>query len=120
MQDKALRTMCEKSTEQNSNLIQNLFANSGNQQSLTHQVGGDTTHQVGGDTTHQVGGDLTHQVGGDTSRGPSTLTHHSGGDIHTKVQNAGPKPPECNGDTPFLAFRKELVLHFKVIGLPKQ
>ena len=120
MQENALRNACENSSLQNSNLIQNLFANSSDQQGLTHQVGGDNTHQVGGDITHQTGGDLTHQVGGDTTRGPSTSTHHSGGDIHTKVQNVGPKPPKWNGDTPFLAFRMELVLHFKAIGLPKQ
>ena len=92
MHENALLTVCENPSVQNSNLIQNLFANSVDPQGLTHQVGGDMTHQTGGD--------ITHQMGGDTVRGPSTSTHHSGGDTHTKVHNVGPKPPKWNGDTP--------------------
>ena len=111
MHENALLTVCENPSVQNSNLIQNLFANSIDPQ--------DNTHQVGGDITHQTGGDITHQMGGDTIRGPSTSTHHSGGDTHTKVQNIGPKPPKWNGDMPFLAFRMEIVLYFKAIGLSK-
>ena len=118
-QENDLLTVCENPSVENSNLIQNLFANSVDQQGLAHPVGGDSTHLVGGDITHQTGGDITHQVGGDTVRGPSTSTHQSGGDTHTKVQNVGPKPHKWNGDTPFLAFRMQLVLHFKAIGLPK-
>ena len=120
VQRNALENVSGNASAANSNLIQNLIASSGGYQSHTHQVGGDNTHQVGGDITHQAGGDITHQVGGDTSGGPSTSTHHTGGDIHTKVQNVGPKPQRWNGETPFLAFRVELVLHFKAIGLPKQ
>ena len=128
VQGNVLQNVSESESAGNSNLIQNLYASPCGYQSYTHQVGGDTTHQqggdlthqAGGDITHQVGGDITHQVGGDTIRGPSTSTHHSGGDMHTKVQNVGPKPQRWNGETPFLAFRMELVLHFKAIGLPKQ
>ena len=120
MQENVLEIVSGNASAGNSNLILNLLASSSGYQSHTHQVGGDTTHQPGGDTTHQVGGDITHQVGGDTVRGPSTSTHHIGGDIHTKVQNVGPKPQRWNGETPFLAFRMELVLHFKAIGLSKQ
>ena len=77
-----------------------------------HLLGGFDRHLLGGNQTIQRGGATTHQLGGET-------THHTGGDNIVKIQNVGPKPPRWNGETPFLAFRMELVLHFKAIGLPK-
>ena len=63
--------------------------------------------------THHPGGVITHQIGGDQ-------THHTGGNKIAKVANVGPKPQRWSGQTPFLAFKMEQVLHFKAIGLDKQ